>query len=357
MADEAKEVKAEEKKGVKRKRENLNAKAHLITYANTHKWGGLTPQEFKDAMIANWGSDIKRLAAETEPYDESEEGRYEEVDGELVERTHLQTCVEWVKKKRLKAGDERLKMGPIGKEEYLWPFPNIKVAREAKNKRANIDNMMNYCQKERIHGYPGLLYMPPQLGTIIGAEKWERDEYAFRQLEMKIESQAEKEFDFPIKILGHEIKATMKDKRRHVWLFGEKDCGKSHACGVNWAEDKNIKHFLVETVRNGDPTGCFDSYKQQRLVLIEDAKFPLEDMQRLCDYTGVKRREGVVRTSKNIRPPVYWDKKMVVFVTDNERPGARFGEDWMQRQEFMARFHVLEVAKNQDGETVVISVW
>jgi len=355
MADnEAKEVPEvkEEKKGVKRKR-NQNAKAHLITYQNTHRWGGITPEDFKETMLGNWGSAIKRLAAETEPY---EEDPYEEIDGVLVERTHLQTCVEWVKKKRPKCGDERFALGPIGEGQYLWCAPNIKPARDAKNKRTNINEMMSYCQKERIHGYPGLLWMPPQLGTIEGADKWMRDEYAFKQLEERMESK-EVEFDFPMMVYTHNWNCTMADKRRHIWIYGERDCGKSSNAGVIWAETNNIKHFDVEATRNGDVTGCFDSYKQQRLVIIEDKKFPLEELQRLCDYTGIKKKEGVLRTSKNIRPPVFWDKKMVIIVTDNERPGARYEEDWMQRQEFMARFTVIEVGKDINGRGKINAVW
>lgn len=340
------DTKEEKKKGTKRK--NLNAKAHIITYQNVHR-GELTPEEIKEHYLATFGSNIKRLAIGIEPYDEDP---YEgETPEDTVERLHAHVCVEWIKKKRFKTGQGHTELHMMkleGEEEWMFPMADVTVAREAKNKRANIDNMMSYVRKYAKFGYPGLLYMPPPLGTIKGADAFLRDEGAFKEIERRMERQRERTFDFPVTFYDKEFKLTMNDKRRHFWIYGERDCGKSTNCGVIWAETNDYNHYLVESTTCADGKGAFDGYHQERLIILEDQRYPLELLQKLCDYTGVKPRNNLVPCSRNIKPPVYWDKKMVVIVTDNREPGARYGQDWTQFPEFMARFHVIEIHKVPD---------
>lgn len=340
----------EKKQGVKRK--NLNAKAHIITYQNVHRYGSITPEEIKDHYLATFGSNVKRMAVGFEPYPTTEEPYEEDHNGDVVERLHAHVCVEWIKKKKFKTGSGHTDLHLMkmeGEDSWLFPMADVATAREAKNKRANINNMMSYVRKEAKFGYPGLLYMPAPLGTYDGSEKYLRDRGAYQQLEDEIERSWQKQFEFPVTFYGQEFKLSMNDKRRHFWIYGEKDCGKSTNCGSIWAETNGINHYLTEMARGQECNGAFDSYQQQRLVIIEDQRYPLEAIQKLCDYTGLMRRNNIVPCSRNIRPPVYWDKKMVIIVTDNREPGARWGQDWTTFPEFMARFIVIEVEKGSNG--------
>lgn len=71
------------------------------------------------------------------------------------------------------------------------------------------------------------------------------------------------------------------NKRRHYWVYGPPDCGKS-----TWLRNEVFKYQCYRVGSNDCP---FDNYQDQQLIVYDDVKPKAEHLLSICEYEEVSR--------------------------------------------------------------------
>jgi len=206
-------------------------------------------------------------------------------------------------------------------------------------------NYIRYCSKSAHLGYSYFNNAHLDVSTYIG---FDRREIAFNRWTIYVASISRKDFKFPITIYGATFNFQFSTKRRHFWIYGPPDCGKSTNIGADFFDAQHIRYFEPgNPATNGRSDGTFDNYQQEQIILYDDRKLDWETLQRITDYKGATPKSIGIRG--RFRDPIF-SKPMVAIVLSNYPPGGQENQDWEKDiPAFGARFNVIEIEKGPDG--------
>lgn len=123
-------------------------------------------------------------------------------------------------------------------------------------------------------------------------------------------------------------------KKRHVWLYGESDLGKTH-----WAHETfaGQKIYIASTA-----TYAFDSYKGQEVIIFDDVKLDSTYKELICAMSNYFRCPSPLPQTRYNQK--FWpiNQLRTIIIICNAAPGADLtSEPW-----FTNRFNVVELTAN-----------
>lgn len=302
---------------------DFHSKTAFLTYADVNDWyNGKDPAEDMASDILNlFPDDISHLVIGFERYKES------------ATRWHAHVYIEFIHKKRSR--DCRF-------FDLYDMHPHIESAKQ-KNK------VISYCSKNAYQGWPYYNNMKPSLATF---QNFDRTQNNYERWQYKLSTLKLKPFSFPVSFYDHEFKLSFNDKRRHFYIYGPKDAGKSSEAGANKFDSLDINYFAPGASQNMQGAyGTFDAYEDQNLIIWEDRSPDWQTVQTICDFSGNRPRPDLVRCRGRMK---LFKVKMTAIITSNYAPGSQFGQDWEKDNEaFKARFIIIEIEKNALGRGVI----
>lgn len=205
-----------------------------------------------------------------------------------------------------------------------------------------------YCSKNAHKGWPYYNDMHVDYSTCAGFARRYGDHQKWT---LALSTLSRVDFAFPFNVYGCIFNLSFSEKKRHFWIYGPPDCGKSTNVGADFFDSQSIGYFEPgEQAPGGGSYGTFDTYGQQRLILYDDRKCDWETLQRLCDYKGAVPKNIGIR-GRGVDP--IFTKAVVVIVLSNFSPGGQKNEDWERDiPAFSARFNVIELEKDESGRGV-----
>lgn len=295
----------------------FHSRSVFLTYADVETW-------FKDAKdmasdIYNiWPDDIKHLVIGWEKY--KEQGT----------RWHAHVYIEFIHKKR------------TSNPRYFDLYdlhPHIQSAKQ-KNK------VIGYCSKSAHHGWPYFNDIKPDLSHFQGFDRKMAD---YNKWTVHLQNLTLTPFTFPVTFYGRQFNLDFNTKKRHFWIHGPPNMGKSSRAGSPYFDTLGINYFEPGAAAPGDKTGygTFDLYQGQELIIWEDKNIEWPVIQVVTDYNGMRPKTLIRGRGKD---PIF-TKRMVVVITSNYAPGAYNNQDWCQDiPAFLARFNVIEIEAGVDGQ-------
>jgi len=211
----------------------------------------------------------------------------------------------------------------------------------------NRNACISYCSKFTHRGWPYFNNAHLDYSTPAGFTRRFNDH---QKWSLTLSSLSRKDFQFPLSVYGTIFNLQFTSKKRHFWIYGPTNCGKSTTIGADHFDTRSIRYFEPgEQAPGGGSYGTFDTYQQERLILYDDRQVSWETLQRIADYKGATPKNIGIRGRGS--DPIF-TKAMVIIVLSNYAPGGQKNEDWMQIPAFVARFNViaLELDANEKGQ-------
>lgn len=314
IEDAPEEEEPTEKKG---KKWDFHSKSAYLTYADVHEVYDNAKQMAED-LHKEFPDDIKKLIIGFEQYKDQKGGI----------RWHAHVYLEFHHKKRTRN---------CRFFDLWWLHPHI----ESPKKK---NEVIAYCSKSAHLGWPYYNDMRLDLSTFAGFEKKQADYYSWQAHLAEIQL---KPFTPPIELFSKTFNISFSHKRRHFWVYGPPNSGKTTRAGADHFDALGISYFEPGVpAPNGGSYGTFDTYKQQQLIIMEDTRISdAATIQALTDYNGSRPKAGLIRGRG--KDPVF-SKKMVIVITSNHAPGGQVNQDWENEPWFKARFNVLEIRLMRD---------
>jgi len=153
-------------------------------------------------------------------------------------------------------------------------------------------------------------------------------------------------------VYEHLYEMDMKQKKRHIWIHGPANCGKTTQVMKNFRD--KVQHFKAGTPAPGNTGlyGTFDRYAGERYLVWDDNENGLNKAN-ICVLSNVGDDDiGESPVRGRNQDPVFY-RTIVMIVMSNHHPGFHHTEDWRDADWFKARFCCLEVDK-VDGEGVIV---
>jgi len=152
------------------------------------------------------------------------------------------------------------------------------------------------------------------------------------------------------------IPLNMNTKKRHLWIHGEANCGKTFQVIKQNFERRGVLHYQAGTPTEESKSlyGTFDRYARERYLVWDDNETGL-NKGAICQLSNISDDPvGRAPIRGRGQDQVFY-KTIIMIVLSNYPPGYHYQQEWEKEDWFQARFYTIKVAQIQGtGEIVTI---